>query len=392
MFFDLKRKLSAFLLGLFLVSVTLGLSLWIFAPQRDALRLDSANGGPNWVSPTSFLLYVVLLPQVGSITSPVSQNASDASPVAFTVAMGQSAISVGQSLQAEGLIDNARTFQLLLRYNGLDTSIEAGDYVLQRNMSMKDIALALQKAPTREIIVTIPEGWRLEQIAAHLTEANIMDGQAFLTAAQAGTVVSHPVLADRPLGASYEGYLFPDTYRLPLNATPADLIERMLNNLARQLPDNTPELLAERGYTLYQVLTLASIVERESVLAEERGVIASVFWNRLGSNVTNGYLEADPTVQYAIGYHAESGQWWKRPLTFAELEGVDSPYNTYRYPGLPPGPIANPGQGAILAALNPVESPYYYFVCARPGCERGAHVFAETYEEHLENAKRYWGE
>jgi UPF0755 protein len=240
--------------------------------------------------------------------------------------------------------------------------------------------------------LTIPPGWRLEQLAEYLATAGIMDGNEFLRAARAGTMVNHPLLADRPAGYSYEGYLFPDSYTLPDQPTPQDLIARMLNQMEQQLPANANDLARQRGLTFYQALILASIVERETMLDQERPVIASVYLNRLQASQDFPYLQADPTVQYAMGYQADTAQWWKTPVTLAEYKQVDSPYNTYLYPGLPPGPIDSPSLASIMAVLQPAVTNYHFFVCGLPNCEGGQHVFAATYQEHLQNVATYFGQ
>jgi UPF0755 protein len=219
-----------------------------------------------------------------------------------------------------------------------------------------------------------------------------MDGDLFLRQARQGLVVNHPLLADRPTGQSYEGYLFPGDYPLPDEATPADLIGRMLDHLASQLPPDVLSQARQRGLTFYQVLTLASIVERETGQPEERPLVASVYLNRLKPGSAYPYLQADPTVQYALGYQPAGRQWWQALLTVEQDISIDSRYNTYRYPGLPPGPIASPGLASIMAVLQPAKTDYLFFVCRRPVCEGGQHVFARTYEEHLQNARVYWGE
>ena len=166
----------------------------------------------------------------------------------------------------------------------------------------------------------------------------------------------------------------------------------MLNNLAQHLPPDAADLAQQQGLTFYQALTLASIVEREAALAQERPIIASVFLNRLKPGSGAPYLQADPTLQYALGQDRRSGQWWFVPPDLEEYVAIDSPYNTYLYPGLPPGPIASPGIDSIIAVLQPAETDYLFFVCRWPGCKGGEHVFAATYEEHLQNVRLYWGE
>ena len=194
-------------------------------------------------------------------------------------------------------------------------------------------------------------------------------------------------IATIPAGMSLEGYLFPDTYELPVeNPSGLDLLERQLGNFGRQIVPLYNAAIAEgrTTLTLHEVITVASIVEREAVIAVERPAIARVYLNRIDNNMR---LEADPTVQYAMGYQPVADQWWKTPVTLAEYAGVFSPYNTYLNTGLPPGPIASPGLSSVQAVLAPDEHNYLYFVAVPDGT--GAHVFAETFAEHEINVQRY---
>ena len=185
-------------------------------------------------------------------------------------------------------------------------------------------------------------------------------------------------LNGRPGGAKLEGYLFPDTYRAPPDTPAKDLIELMLQDFSLRVP---PSLRGNPppGYTLHQVLTIAAIVEREAATDEERPLIAGVYYNRLRQSPPLP-LEADPTVQYALGKESE---WWPE-VQPADLKR-ESPYNTYLRPGLPPGPICNPGLKSIQAAFEPAQTDYLYFVAKGDG----THAFARTYEEHLENIRKY---
>jgi UPF0755 protein len=334
-------------------------------------------------------LYPILQARADQLNTPLS---NDPTLTYFNIEAGETALAVAEKLQAVGLINDTELFGQLLRYNGIDTRLKSGDYYLRRNMTMREIGAALYQGRSALVTLTIPPGWRMEQLAEHLARTESLDGRQFLLLARRGTGVDHDLLADRPAGQSYEGYLFPGTYFLPENAPPEMLITQMLNNMARQLPPNVFDLARQQGLTFYQVLTLASIVEREAVLAEERPIIASVYLNRLNPHHDLPYLQADPTVQYALGYQRNIGQWWKSPVQLEEYPLIDSPYNTYLYPGLPPGPIASPGLDSILAVLQPAQTDYLFFVCHQPRCEGGAHIFARTYEEHLQNAAVYWGE
>jgi UPF0755 protein len=239
-------------------------------------------------------------------------------------------------------------------------------------------------------LFTVFPGWRLEQVADSLAINGIMDGQSFRRVAEQGTVLSHSLLQDRPANKSYEGYLFPGIYHLSPSPTPEELISQMLAHMADQLPPNAGELARNQGLTFFEALTLASIVEREAVLDSERPLIASVYLNRLQNKGGHRYLQADPTVQYALGYQSATGQWWKAPISLSEYAEVKDPYNTYLNPGLPPGPISNPSIKSILAVLYPAQTDYLYFVCSQPDCEGGRHTFAETYDEHLRNVAVYY--
>jgi UPF0755 protein len=238
--------------------------------------------------------------------------------------------------------------------------------------------------------VVIYPGWRLEEIAQSLLVNNIMDGQQFYRLTKQGANVDHNYLNALSPDDSYEGYLFPGIYNLPAGATPEDLIMQMVTHLADSLPPNAAVLAERQGLTLHEAIILASIVEREAALDNERPLIASVYLNRLQGKTGHRLLQADPTVQYAMGYQEGTGQWWKSPVSLDEYSGVDDPYNTYLYEGLPPGPICNPGLSSIMAVLNPARTDYVYFVCANPGCAGGEHVFADSYDDHLRNVAAYY--
>lgn len=313
-------------------------------------------------------------------------------PIPFTVEPGETATSVANRLEEMGLISDAGLFTLYMRYNGLDKTLEAGDFELRSNLAMPEIAQALQRAIVREVTVTIPEGWRAEQIGELLEQQGIMDAASFGAAVRSGDPVAlgigrYPFLDDRPANASFEGYLFPDTYRIPARAEPADLLSAMLTNFAEKVPQELQTAAAASGLGLYQAVVLASIVEREAVQADERPLIASVYRNRLSgacdAEVGGPYLQADPTVQYARG---RPGNWWWKPESVEEYKFVQDPYNTYLYPGLPPGPIASPGVSALEAVVRPAETQYCFFVATG---QDGRHVFARTFAEHQLNTQLY---
>jgi UPF0755 protein len=373
-------RFIVFIIAVGAIVVILGAGYWAFSNQTSeaaaAISVGDASGLRSPQNIEEFFVGLYLQSQAEVINTPVS---ADPSPVPFTVEIGETAVSVANKLYEQSLISDPDVFRRFLSYNGLDASLEAGDYELRRNMTMREIAETLQKANFEEVSVTIPEGWRAEQVAELLAQQSIMDGPTFLAAVRQGVGVEHPLLADRPAGASYEGYLFPDTYRLPVNATPEDLIQRMIENMAGKIPPNAVDLAGGQGHTFYEILIVASVVEREAVVAAERPTIASVYLNRLAQGM---YLQADPTVQYAMGYQTDTGQWWKTPVTLEEYSQVNSPYNTYLNPGLPPGPIASPGASSINAALQP-EPTSFLFLMACGG--EGAHLFASDFTTHEVN-------
>jgi UPF0755 protein len=323
------------------------------------------------------------------LDQPVS---ADSSPTQFVIQPGQPARTIAENLANAGLITDARLFEAYVRGNGLASSLQAGAYQLSPNMTIPEVAQVLQKAVTPEIVVRVGEGWRLEQTADYLTQKTPLDGADYRHRAETGDLSGldaskYDFLQFRPAGASLEGYLYPDTYRLPAEgASAADLLGRQLDKFAEQVMPFWQEAKTKgtTELTLHQVLTLASIIEREAIADEERPMIAGVYLNRLARKMK---LQADPTVQYAMGYQPNTGSWWKTPMNLDEYASADSPYNTYLYPGLPPGPIANPSLLSILAVLEPAKHDYLYFV-AEPG-GTGRHAFARTYEEHLKNVERY---
>jgi UPF0755 protein len=324
------------------------------------------------------LLRVYLAFHQGDISKPASD---DPTPVVFVVEPGDTAGDIALRLKRWGLITDAEIFRQLAQYEKADSKLEAGRYELRANMTMGEIIEALQHGRLEEIAVTIPEGWRAEQIAEMLVEEAGVDGDQFLDLVQGG-YFNYEFLQSRPPEATLEGFLFPDTYLLPVQPTALDIIERMLADFDQRFTAEMRQAAEEQEMTIYQVVTLASIVEREAVVAEERPIIAGVFLNRLEDGMS---LDSCPTVQYALGYQEDASQWWKTPVTLEELAQVNSLYNTYLHRGLPPGPICNPGLASIQAVLEPVESDYVYFLAKGDG----SHAFAKTFEEHLQNQRKY---
>ncbi len=368
-----RARFSVFKLGVFAVSLV----ALVFAGTVWTQRVRSVGvpatqqitGLDRWLIGT----YLDLLRST-DLTRPAS---NDPTPQTFVVEPGESVVEIGRKLQAQGLIDDPDLFRLYVRLKGLDATINAGTFTLRPNMNIEQIALALQRSTAREVQVTIPEGKRREEIAQLLEQQLGVSADEFIRLTSRARAYSYPFLQGLPADATLEGYLFPDTYRLPENPTAQDVILRMLDNFGAKVAPLLEQARAE-GRDPHELLTLASIVEREAVIPAERPTIASVFFNRLQVGQP---LQADPTTQYALGYQADQGTWWKKGLTLDDLRFVDpGGYNTYTNPGLPPGPIANPGLSSIQATLRPAQTNFYYFVASCNG--DGSHQFSVTFQEH----------
>jgi UPF0755 protein len=303
---------------------------------------------------------------------------NDTSQHLFTIKSGESVASIAARLEAEGLISSASMFRLDLKLRGAEADIQAGDFQLSPGQSPESIIQTITHLPTSmTTAVLIPEGWRIGQIADKLAASDLIDRDRFVALTLTGTF-AYDFLPARPHGGEIEGYLFPDTYNFPQHGADREqaILDQMLANFGRRVTPDLRLAAKDRGYTLHQVITLASIVEREAQKPEERAVIAGVFYNRLAAGMT---LDADPTTQYALGH---DGDWW--PYLRLDPHSVDNPFNTYVVRGLPPDPISNPGLAAIQAAANPAAHNYLYFVA----CGNGTHAFATTLEEHERNRVR----
>jgi UPF0755 protein len=288
--------------------------------------------------------------------------------------------AAADQLQAQGLVRNADAFKLWLRVRGKDRSIKAGIYALAPNMGAKGIASFLVEGRGENERVTVPEGYSMRQIAALLEEKQAGSGARFLAAASDATPYRGEFawLKALPEGASLEGFLFPDTYVVaPAPGYEADLVRMMLTRFDQVVTPAYDDRPDPAGLKLFEAVTLASIVEKEARHAQERPTIAGVFYNRLATGMPFG---SDPTVEYALRKHQGANGLSLRDVA------VDSPYNTYKHAGLPPGPIANPGLASVQAVLAPDKTPYLYFVARGDG----THAFTRTYAEHLATQRAIW--
>ncbi len=308
-----------------------------------------------------FLLGVVAVLVVGGLiwwnNGLRAVDADDTSSKLFVISQGSNVREIGNNLKKEGLIKDPVAFFIYVKINGLDTKVQAGDFRLSPSMSIPTILDELQTG-SLDVWVTVPEGKRAEEVAEILAE----------------NLPTYDESWDAVL-VQNEGYLFPDTYLIPRDADVDMVVSIMRNTFFSKVKDLG---LTETSPNLHTVVTMAALIERESRIDEEKPMIASVIQNRINDGMP---LDIDATLQYIVG--EKDGKWWSVPT--GEEKNINSLYNTYRNVGLPPGPICNPGIGAIKAALNPAQSDYYFYIHDTTGQVH----FAKTNSEHNSNVSRY---
>ena len=293
----------------------------------------------------------------------------------FVVKRGQTAAQIAAALQRAGLVRSALAFKYVLYESGREGTLQSGTYTVSPALTPSDIARLFEKAPGDQAALRIIEGWRLSEVATAVAKAfPKIARDEFIAAAVVGTR-NNTVLAGLDPKTSLEGYLFPDTYFLGPDATATQIVDLLLDTFERRVGPTLRSAASSRKVAIYDVVKLASIVEREAKDRKESPTIAGLYQNRLDIGMK---LDADPTIQYALG------DW--RELSLDDLK-LDSPYNTYRVAGLPPTPIANPGQAALEAAARPAKTPYFYFVAKADGT--GGHAFAVTLDEQEANRVKY---
>jgi UPF0755 protein len=292
--------------------------------------------------------------------------------VLFRIPPGTASQQIGKNLEAEGLIRSSLAWNLWgrwLRWQNPNGGFKAGTYQISANESLEEIANKIWRGQVVQQSFTIPEGWSLRQMAAYFEQEGFFPASEFLAAASQIPRDRFPWLpADLP---HLEGFLYPDTYKVNSGrVTPTQVVNQMLQRFEQVVLPVYEQGKNQTNFDLKQWVTLASIVEKEAVVPQERSRIAGVFVTRL----RKGYpLGADPTVEYALNLRQTADQ----PLTYAQIN-APSPYNTYRHQGLPPTPIASPGVASLKASLYPEQTPYLYFVARYDG----THVFSRTLAEH----------
>jgi UPF0755 protein len=307
----------------------------------------------------------------GQLTRPY--KGYEPSEVFVEIPPGSTESAIGRRLVDAGVVRDRMVFRMAVRATGAGRRLQAGEYRFDQPMTPLEVIGKLARGDVFLLQVTFPEGLNARDMAAIYERRGFGSASEFLAAA--GNPA--PIAALDPAAADLEGYLFPDTYALPRSAGAAGLVAQMVGRFEQAFGPALRAQAAARGLTVRQTVTLASLVEKETGRPEERTLVAAVYANRLRIGMG---LQCDPTVIYAL---QKAGRY-NGNLTRADLQ-FDSPYNTYRYPGLPPGPIASPGVASLEAALNPADVRYIYFVSRNDG----SHAFASTLAEHNRNVQRY---
>jgi UPF0755 protein len=293
----------------------------------------------------------------------------------FVIARGETAGQIAKRLESEGIVRSALAFEFVLYENGKEDALQSGTYQVSPGLTPRDLARVFEKAPGDQVVLRLIEGWRLTEIAAAVEKAfPKITKDTFIAAAVVGDR-KNGVLEGADPKRSLEGFLFPDTYFLKPDIAAAAIVDTLLTQFEDRVGVALRTAAAQRKMSVYDLVKLGSIVEREARDRTESATIAGVYQNRLDINMK---LDADPTIQYAKGNWAE--------LSLDDLK-IDSPYNTYLTPGLPPTPICNPGEAALLGAANPAKHDFFYFVAKGDGS--GQHAFARTLDEQEANRVKY---
>jgi len=302
---------------------------------------------------------------LNSLTEAVDTN--DTSTHIFVVKKGQSLDAIALELHEKGLIKHPLAFKVAVAKLGLSKKIQAGSFRLQKSMNAEALVEALTHG-TLDLWVTLLEGWRVEEMAAAVTAVYAENGQNF----------------DQTefirLAKSKEGFLYPDTYLLPVTATPATVVSILENTFNKKITDKMRQDIKSSGYTLDQIVTMASLIEREANNDQARPLVSGILWKRIEAGWP---LQVDATLQYVKGFDQATQSWWTPPLAIDK--DLNSPYNTYQNPGLPPSPICSPSLASIDAAINPKNSDYWFYITDREGNMR----YAVDIDQHNQNIATY---
>ena len=312
---------------------------------------------------------------IGALYLVPNTFAQDDGTQVLVIEKGQTGTEIADMLYERGLIRSTQGFKLWLYLSGTNDKLQTGHYQIPNKVTVRELISLLQEGHVESIRVTIPEGYTVGDIAIALEKNQIMKAKDFL--AEAKTYVPYPYMkGTKPATYPVEGFLFPSTYEIPVGATPRDVIQMMADEMNRYLTPAVKKQIQAQHMSIHDFVTLASIVERESLFDADRPTIAGVFKKRLAHGIP---LQSDATISYVLGYAKED-------VTIGDTQ-LQSPYNTYVSKGLPPGPIANPGKKSLDAVLYSENTDYLYFVADKEGHNH----FSKTYEEHLAAVNKIYG-
>ncbi len=315
----------------------------------------------------------------------ISQK-TDALEYRFSIASGDSAVSVASQLESDGVIGSTTAFRLYLKWTDRDTNLKTGDYVVAAPITIARIVDTLSNPGTEEHTITIIPGWTLRDIAAYLVKEGIAQSEeevytltghpaVFETIGFVG-LGDYPYIASKPTQVSLEGYMMPDTFRIYKNATVEDVIRRLLNERTKQIPQEWYEEVKRQGRDMHDVFTMASVLQKEVRGSESKKLAADLFWRRLDANWA---MQSDATVHYIFGTPDSV-------FTSDAERDSENPYNTYEYPGLPPGPISTPSLESLEAAIFPTKNDYWFFLTT---LDTGEVIFSKTVDEHTANVYKH---
>lgn len=329
------------------------------------------------------MLTIIIIPIIGimnykySIKTPFNMRGEN---IIFVVKKGDGVKQIAANLVSAKIIGSDLFFGIYAKNNNLQTKFQAGEYELSSKMDMREIAdiLASGKVIRKEKDLKFIEGWTTREMDAYLTKLNIVKDGDLLNYSQNevnNLKSGFDFLSELPKNASLEGFLFPDTYRVYENAKLDNIVKKMLSNFDNKLTSEMRADIKKQGKNIYEIITMASLIEKEVKSYDDKRMVSGIFWNR----IKNGQaLESCATLAYILGVN-------KKQYTYEDTK-IDSPYNSYMNRGLPPGPISNPSINAIKAAIYPIDNDYVFFLSR---FDNGETVFSKTYDEHLRNKAKY---
>ena len=313
-----------------------------------------------------FFIYAIYIPK----------SPSDSPLVVYTIQKGMNSKSIAFDLESQGIINNSLFFRAYVIIFGQWPSLQAGSYDVSPSMSISSIVKKFVSGDVKKIYITIIEGWNLQDISEYFEKEKLYLKTDFLdltnpsTSSGQGKDWSQDIdfLKDKPKNLTLEGYIFPDTYQIAFGLTLDKLLETILDNFDKKLTQELRKEISLQKKSIFQIITMASIIEKEVILLEDKKIVAGILWKRINAGIP---LQVDATINYITGKND--------PGVSIKDTTIDSPYNTYKYYGLPKGPISNPGMDSILAAIYPTKTDYWYYLSAD---DTGKTIFSKTLDEH----------